>query len=218
MEPTTVEERKPPPLAIRIVGRVLTEAVARVPGAWRVVRGPMRRYFERLAAGWDERVQAGGEQHLAPVVDAVERLDLSPRRILDVGTGTGAAALWLARRFEQADVLGVDVAAEMIERARAKAAGRVRFEVAEVHAAVADGPFDLVVHLNCPVLFDDVAAALDEGGTVLVAATSGARTPFYTSHGALRRGFRRVGLDVVGEGRAGAGTWLAARRPGADPS
>jgi SAM-dependent methyltransferase len=203
-----------PPLPLRVVARATTEAIARVPGAWRLARGPTRRFFERAAAGWDERVQPDSEERLAPLADAVERLDAAPRRILDVGTGTGAAALWLARRFEQADVLGVDVSPEMIERARAKASGRVRFEVADTRAAAGEGPFDLVVHLNCPVLFGDAAAALAEHGTVLVVATRGARTPFYTSHRTLRRGFRRVGLDVVEEGAAGDGTWLsAARRP-----
>jgi SAM-dependent methyltransferase len=199
-----------PPLPIRIAGRVMTEAVARVPGAWRFARGPTRRFFENAAAGWDERVRPDSEEHLAPLVDAVERVDVVPRRILDVGTGTGAAAIWLARRFEQAEVLGVDVAPEMIERAAAKAGPRTRFEVADTRAAARSGPFDLVVHLNCPVLFDHVAAALSDRGTVLVVASNGPRTPFYTSHGALRRGFRRVGLDVVGEGEAGGGTWLAA--------
>ena len=200
-----------PPLPVRLVGRAITEAVARIPGAWRVARGPTTRFFENAAAGWDERVQPDGEEHLAPLIDATERLGVTPSKVLDVGTGTGAGALWLADRFEGADVLGVDVSPEMIERARSKADGRARFEVADTHAAARSGPFDLIVHLNCPVLFADVAAALGEGGTVLVAASRGARTPFYTSHGALRRGFRRVGLDVVGEGRAGAGTWLAAR-------
>jgi methylase of polypeptide subunit release factors len=176
------------------------------------VRGPTRRFFEKAAAGWDERVRPDSEEHLAPLADAVERLDAIPRKILDVGTGTGAAAIWLARRFEQAEVLGVDVAPEMIERAIAKAGPRTRFEVADTRAAARMGPFDLVVHLNCPVLFDHVAAALADGGTALVVASHGARTPFYTSHGALRRGFRRAGLDVVGEGSAGAGTWLAAER------
>jgi SAM-dependent methyltransferase len=198
-----------PPLPIRVAGRAMTEAVARIPGAWRVTRGPMKRFFEGAAAGWDERVRPDSEEHLAPLVDAVDRLDAVPRKILDVGTGTGAAALWLAQRFEQADVLGVDVSPEMIERARAKAPGRVRFEVADTGAAAREGPFDLVVHLNCPVLFGDVAAALAEHGIVLVVASHGARTPFYTSHRALRRGFRRVDLEVVGEGAAGAGTWLA---------
>jgi methylase of polypeptide subunit release factors len=209
-------EDQGPPLRRRLVGRAMSEAVARIPGAWRVTRGPMQRFFEGAAADWDERVQPDGAEHLAPLVDAVERLDATPRAILDVGTGTGAAALWLARRFETADVLGVDVSAEMIERAKAKAKARagdrVRFKVADTRRAAAEGPFDLVVHLNCPVLFADVAAALGDGGTVLVVASRGARTPFYTSHGALRRGFRRVGLDVVGEGAAGAGTWLAAVR------
>ena len=188
----------------------MSEAVARIPGAWRVMRGPMRRFFEGAAATWDERVQPDSQEHLAPLVDAVERLDAEPRAILDVGTGTGAAALWLAQRFEKANVLAVDVSAEMIERAKAKGDGRVSFAVADTRRAAAEGPFDLVVHLNCPVLFADVATALGEGGTVLVVASRGARTPFYTSHRALRRGFRRVGLDVVGEGAAGAGTWLAA--------
>ena len=204
--------RTGPPLPIRVAGRAITEAVARIPGAWRVTRGPTRRYFEALAAGWDERVQPDGDEHLAPLVDAVERLGRAPRRILDVGTGTGAGALWLAGRFEGAEVLGVDVSPEMIERATAKAVGRVRFEVADTHRAVREGPFDLVVHLNCPVLFGDVAAALAGDGTALVVASRGERTPFYTSHGALRRGFQRAGLDVITEGRAGDGTWLAATR------
>jgi SAM-dependent methyltransferase len=192
----------------------MTELVARFPGAWRYARGPTQRFFEGAAAGWDERVQPDSDEHLAPLRDAVERLDAIPRRILDVGTGTGAGALWLAQRFEQAEVLGVDLSAEMIELARAKAGGRARFEVADTRAAAREGPFDLVIHLNCPVLFGAVASALDDRGTVLVVASHGARTPFYTSHRALRRGFRRVGLEVLGEGAAGAGTWLAAGRSG----
>ena len=190
----------------------MTEAVARVPGAWRVLRGPMRRYFAELADGWDERVQPDGDEHLAPLVAAVDELDVAAQRILDVGTGTGGGARWLAKRFDQAEVLGVDVAPEMIDVAQRSATDRISFAVADTGKAAAEGPFDLVVHLNCPVLFDDVAKAVADGGTVIVAASNGPRTPFYTSHGALRRGFRRAGLETVAEGHAGAGTWLAARR------
>lgn len=210
------EAESRPPLRLRVAGRIITEAVARVPGAWRLARGPVRRFFAAAAPGWDERVRPDQRDHLEPLVAAVERLDLSPRRILDVGTGTGAGARWLARRFEQAEVLGIDVAPEMIDLAAAKAGERVRFEVAEPReVASSHGPFDLIVHLNCPVLFDDVAAALDVDGTVIVAASHGSRTPFYTSHAALRRGFRRAGLTTRDEGKAGAGTWFAATRAGA---
>jgi SAM-dependent methyltransferase len=206
--------RAEPPLPIRLVGRGMTELVARVPGMWRMVRGPTRRFFEGAAADWDERVKPDGDDHLAPLIDAIQKLQPAPTRILDVGTGTGAAALWLAHRFDEAEVLGVDVSAEMIERARAKATDRVRFSVADTAGAATEGPFDLIVHLNCPVLFGDVAAALANGGVVLVVASRGRRTPFYTSHSALHRGFRKVGLEVIGEGRAGEGTWLsAAQRP-----
>ena len=204
---------KPLPLRRRIGGRVITEAIARIPGAWRLTRGPVRRFFAEAAPGWDARVDPEGAGHLAPLVDAVECLDLSPGRVLDVGTGTGAGALWLARRFEGAEVLGIDVAPEMIELARAKPReeGRVRFEVADVAEASAGGSrFDLIVHLNCPVVFADVAAALAPGGTVVVAASYGSRTPFYTAHSALRRGFRRAGLEAGGEGTAGIGTWFTA--------
>lgn len=205
--------RTEPPLPIRLIGRAMTELVARVPGTWRVVRGPMQRFFEGAAAGWDERVHPDGAEHLAPLIAAIEQLQLVPARILDVGTGTGAAALWLGRRFDEAEVLGVDVSEKMIERARVKAAtDRLRFEVADTAKAATAGPFDLIVHLNCPVLFGDVGAALADGGTVLVLSSYGRRTPFHTSHSALRRGFRKVDLEVIGKGNAGEGTWLAAER------
>ncbi|MET0559727.1 MAG: methyltransferase domain-containing protein [Solirubrobacterales bacterium] len=201
------------PLRRRIAGRVLTEAIARVPGAWRLSRGRVSSFFAAAAPDWDERVKPEGAAHLAPLVDAVERLDLDPARILDVGTGTGAGALWLAKRFEDAEVLGIDVSAEMIELALAKPRDeqRLRFAVADVaEASAGGGRFDLIVHLNCPVVFADVAAALAPGGAVVVAASYGSRTPFYTSHSALRRGFRRAGLEVLGEGQAGDGSWFAA--------
>jgi SAM-dependent methyltransferase len=43
------------------------------------------------------------------------------RRILDLGCGTGSGALTLARRFEEADVIAVDVSAPMLARLSDKA-------------------------------------------------------------------------------------------------
>jgi len=56
------------------------------------------------------------------------------RTVLDVGTGTGRAAIGLAKAG--ADVVGVDASDAMLEVARARAAGEavaVRFEVADAH-------------------------------------------------------------------------------------
>jgi SAM-dependent methyltransferase len=75
---------------------------------------------------------------------------LAGRRILDVGTGTGRAAIILARGG--ASVTGVDASEEMLTVARRRAADAavsVTFDRADAHRlAYADGAFDDVVCLR----------------------------------------------------------------------
>lgn len=59
----------------------------------------MRRFFDSLAVGWDERVQSDSADFLAPLVAALDHIQASPVRILDIGTGTGTAAYELAARY-----------------------------------------------------------------------------------------------------------------------
>ncbi len=72
-------------------------------------------------------------------------------KIVDVGTGSGAIAIALAKELPKADVLAVDVSAEALEIARANAVRlqldkRVRFAQSDVLASVErDGSFDFVV-------------------------------------------------------------------------
>src|SRR5688572_18740137 len=98
-------------------------------------RRPLRSFFDRAAGGWDERVRPDAPEHLAALAAAVARLEAPPARALDLGTGTGAGALWLAREFPEARVTGVDISEAMIERARAKLgaelSGRVDFLVGD---------------------------------------------------------------------------------------
>jgi methylase of polypeptide subunit release factors len=54
-------------------------------------------------------------------VAALDRLEASPGRILDIGTGTGAAALELADRYPDAEVVGIDVSVKMVAQAGARA-------------------------------------------------------------------------------------------------
>lgn len=80
-----------------------------------------------------------------------EALTPSPaRHILDVGTGTGRAAIGLAR--DGARVLGLDASAEMLGVARARAASAgvdVPFAVADAHALpLPDGAVDAAVSLR----------------------------------------------------------------------
>jgi len=119
------------------------------------------------------------------LVQMVESRAIAPARTLEVGCGTGTNAIYLASRGF--DVLGVDIAPLAIEKARAKAAGRCRFETCDfLAAAPAGGPFEFVFDRGCLHVFDEagerarfaekVASQLVEGGLwlSLVGSTEGA--------------------------------------------
>jgi SAM-dependent methyltransferase len=109
------EGRGPPtPARIRVFGRMLNRLVVRAPWAWPLVRGPIRRFFDRAASGWDQRTTAGSVNHLAPLAAALLHVRPAPERALEVGTGTGEGALLISREFPQARVRGVDLSEEMI--------------------------------------------------------------------------------------------------------
>ena len=194
--------------------RFATEVVVRRPALWRVFRAPLRRQFDRLAPAWDERRTPG---HLAPLEVALAALAGAPSRVLDVGTGTGAAAFAVARRWSGADVTGVDVSAGVIERARAETppelAGRVRFAVADASALpFADGAFDLVTLANVIPFFDELARVVAPGGAVAFSFSLGPATPIYVPPERFERELGRRDFTEFAEFSAGPGTALLARK------
>ena len=89
-------------------------------------------------------------------------LELDPRRVLDVGTGSGAVALAVADELPEAEVVAVDVSAGALELARENAAAlgfenRIEFRLGPVTAAA--GSFDLVL-ANLPYVRDDERPSL----------------------------------------------------------
>jgi SAM-dependent methyltransferase len=211
------EEREGPPTRVRLIGRALNASVAHAPWLWPLLRRPMTGYFDELASDWDDRTGAPGADHLAPLAVAVTKIDRRPERALDIGTGTGVAALFVAREFPRASVRGVDVSEEMIRKAKAKVGldpeGRVAFRVADASSLpYEDGSFDLVTQLNMPPFFAEMSRVLRHGGHAIVAASSGDRTPFFTPDAVLRRGFERNGMVEVKAGRIGSGSYFVARK------
>lgn len=82
----------------------------------------------------------------------LEAVDPAPgARILDVGTGTGDLALEAARRAPGGQVLGVDLAGQMLARARTKADGvggpRAEVELLQATALQLPLPADAVDHV-----------------------------------------------------------------------
>jgi SAM-dependent methyltransferase len=204
-----------PPPHVRAIGRTITWLVARFPRSWTLLRGPTTRFFDRLAPSWHSRI--GDPDRMVPLEAALERAGAEPARILDLGTGTGAAATWLAERFPEAEVVGVDVSEEMIRIARgeipAALSGRLRFDVADASALpFEDAAFDLVTQVSVPVFFSETARVLAPRGHVIVVSSRGTGTPFHTAPGLLRDGFEREGVDWVTDGAAGPGTYYVMRK------
>jgi len=61
-----------------------------------------------------------GDERLRPAHDLLNRVSLvAPRRIVDLGCGTGTVTALLRARWPQAEIVGVDSSPAMLERARA---------------------------------------------------------------------------------------------------
>lgn len=105
----------------------------------------------------------------------------APRRILDIGAGTGSGTLALARRFDPAEVVAIDVSPVMLQRLRTAAAKRGLAD--RVRAVQADldlgwptvGTFDIgwaalsLHHLSDPGrALGDIHAALNPGGVLAI--------------------------------------------------
>lgn len=87
-----------------------------------------------------------------------------PRKVLDIGTGSGAIAISLALEWPQAEVTAWDISAGALETARRNAhklGAPVRFQQRDVLDTAADERFDLVVSNPPYVLESDRAAMRD---------------------------------------------------------
>jgi SAM-dependent methyltransferase len=193
--------------------RLVTDAVVRRPLLWRLFRGPLRKMFDGLAPTWETRI---GPHHLSALDFALGEVP-PPRRVLDLGTGTGIVALALAERYPEADVVGIDLSPGMIEEARGKVpaelGSRVRFEVGDASAlACPDGEFDLVVLSNMIPFADELARITAAGGTLVLSFSRGAETPIYVAPDVLRRELGGRGFTEFADFSAEPATALRAKR------
>lgn len=190
--------------------RFTTDMVTRFPRLWSLFRRPLARMFDRMAPTWDaSRVTPA---HMAPLEAALAHVE-NATRILDLGTGTGAAARLLAARWPEAEVTGADVSPEMAREAQSRATSdRERYVVADASALpFGDDSFDLVVLLNMIPFYDELARVTAPGGTVVLAYSRGPGTPIYTPFTRSRSKLARRGFAAFEEAAGGDGTALLAR-------
>ena len=198
----------------RRFARIATDTAVGHPWLWKLFRPFVRRQFDALAPVWDSMRM---DDTFAPFEAALAALEQPPRRVLDIGTGTGAGAQRLAERFPGAQVVGVDLSGAMLEQARrntpAELRDRLRYERADAAALpFAEGSFELAAHANMIPFFDEVARVVAAGGHALFAFSSGAETPIYVSSARLREELARRGFTEFAEFDAGRGNALLARK------
>ena len=155
------------------------------PGDIQASAPRMRGMFTRIAGMYDRlnRVQSLGLDVIWRrwALARLARVAPSPRRILDLATGTADFALAAARRFPDAHVTGVDLTPAMLDVGRRKAAAaglaaRVALEEGDACAlACADASADLAIcafgFRNFPdraLALREVARVLTPGGHLLV--------------------------------------------------
>jgi release factor glutamine methyltransferase len=146
-------EAEVPAASARLFGEMVRRRLRREPVAY--ILG--RRGFRSIELGVDSRALIPRPETELLVELALE---LQPRRVLDVGTGSGAIALAVAEEMSDCEVTASDTSPGALDVARANAArlgltDRVEF----VEGSVVDGRFDLVL-ANLPYIAEPDWAAL----------------------------------------------------------
>jgi tRNA (cmo5U34)-methyltransferase len=147
---------------------------------------------------------------------AIEALSLAarpPRRVLDLGAGTGLLSRFVREAFPQAELVLLDGAPAMLDEARATLAAPAEFVLGELREELPDGEFDAVVsalaihHLEDTekrALFARVHRALVPGGVFVNAEQVAAPSaPLEASY----RAWHREASKALG---ASDGEWTAA--------
>jgi ubiquinone/menaquinone biosynthesis C-methylase UbiE len=202
----------------RRFARGATNVAVAQPRLWGGVRWLMRRQFDRLAPEWQAMRRPDA---FAALEQALAAIETPPKRVLDLGTGTGAAAFIVADRFPEAEVVGADIAEGMLAEARAgtppELAGRVRFETADgSELPFEDESYELVVLANMIPFFDELARVVAPGGEVLFSFSAGPETPIWVPPERLRRELSVREFSDFADFAAAGGTALLARKEKGD--
>jgi len=126
---------------------------------------------QKLQQEFNEWAAAGRgdamEDHHSDITDqTLELMELRPSdRVLDLGCGTGWASRRMARMVPQGEVVGIDVADEMLRRAEQASSGfrNVRYLWGSAERIpVPDNAFDKVLSVESFYYYADQGKALDE--------------------------------------------------------
>lgn len=175
-----------------------------------VLRQRARYRYSILAPHYDGHI-AQAVDYGTPLSAALDRIAATPRRVLDVCTGTGYAAEMAARRYPEALVAACDLSFPMLSHARDRLAGRPLLCCDNYQLPFADGTFDLVILQNAPPALRELSRIAAPGGWLALGFSSAAKLPAWIPSQLVRR-LHGLGFVDVDWGRAGNGLYVVAHR------
>lgn len=184
--------------------RKVTRQVA-FDGVWNEERaGKIATLFDGLAPEWaSDHVDT---LKLAPIADALERGQVPlGGRWLELGSGTGAGTA--ALRDRGADVVVLDLSAEMLAHAP-DVAPKIRGDASTL--PFSDDTFDAVLMVNMLLFPTEVDRVLDPDGVIVWVNTRGDQTPIHLPPDDVAAALPGEWAGVTA--RAGAGLWATLRR------
>jgi tRNA (cmo5U34)-methyltransferase len=187
-----------------------------------------RQHFDLMADQYDElfitHMHAYDLTH-AMILTMVPFSRSEALRVLELGLGTGNLTQKVLEHFPQSTVVGYDLSAEMLARARVKLTPygtRVRLHHGDISQTVFPGPFDVALsaiavhHVPSPakpILFHRLYAALRPGGALVLGDAFQAATP------ALSERYRRLSAeDLASQGVVETPVYTAYRSRNSQPS
>jgi len=146
----------------------------------KIDRVQMRKAFDRAASIYDASAVLQKEVGMR-LAERLDILKLKPKRILDLGTGTGDALPGLIKKYPDAEIYALDIAEGMLQQARKKLSwwqrfcGKVKFISAEAERLpLADNSIDMVISNlalqwcdDLPLVFKELQRILIPDGAVL---------------------------------------------------
>ena len=143
-------------------------------------RAQMRKAFDRAAALYDDSAVLQKEVG-SRLAERLEILTLKPKRILDLGAGTGESLIGLIKKYPDAEIYALDIAEGMMQQARKKLSwwqrfrSKVKFITAEAEQLpFSENSFDIVISNlalqwcdDLPLVFKELQRVLAPGGAVL---------------------------------------------------
>lgn len=126
------------------------------------------------------------KERTQPSVDLINRIDIVPKSILDIGCGSGNSTNALHMRFRDCDILGVDSSDNMLDRAKSTYKN-LNFEKCNIPDELDKlGRFDLIFSNAClhwipnhKELLPRIMNKLNAGGMLAVQIPLTQNAPFY---------------------------------------